>query len=117
MRARTLLVVAPPPALLCVALTPPVPLPENLFDQMRSCHNAATEFLRQYWSAVLPTSAGTLGPSTIAAKNAKAEKMAGYLRLTEGKVNAVINTATIVGVDPERIRAVRRASFFDPMPT
>ena len=84
---------------------------------MRSCHNAATEFLRQYWSAVLPTSAGTLGPSTIAAKNAKAEKMAGYLRLTEGKVNAVINTATIVGVDPERIRAVRRASFFDSMPT
>ena len=32
--------------------------------------------------------------------------MAGYLKLTEGKVAAVVNTATILGIDPRRIRAV-----------
>lgn len=72
---------------------------------MRSCHNAATEFLRQYWSAILPTSAGVLG-STPAIKTARAGKMAQYLMSTEGKVNAVVRTATIAGVDPARVRAV-----------
>lgn len=77
---------------------------------MRSCHNAATEFLRQYWSAVLPTAAGALGAGTnatsAAVKSAKAEKMAGYLRSTDNKVNAVVHTATIAGFDPARVRAV-----------
>jgi len=80
---------------------------------MRSCHNAATEFLRQYWSALLPLPAGALGggPTAIpknkeARDPAKAAKMANYLRSTEKKVEAVVHTATIEGINPERIRAV-----------
>lgn len=87
-------------------------IPDQVLEQMRSCHNAATEFLRQYWSAVLPTPAGALGagtPSTSpAVKAARAAKMAGYLRSTESKVNAVISTAILAGVDPARIRKVGR---------
>ena len=86
------------------------PLPQDILDQMRSCHNAATEFLRQYWSAILPTSALALGAKTTATsestKSVKAEKMAGYLRLTEGKVDAVIQTARIAGADVGRVKAV-----------
>ncbi|RSH88965.1 RNA polymerase II transcription factor B subunit 1 [Saitozyma podzolica] len=85
------------------------PFPDAILEQMRSCHNAATEFLRQYWSAVLPTAAGALGAGTnatsAAVKAAKAEKMAGYLRSTDNKVNAVVHTATIAGFDPARVRA------------
>lgn len=86
------------------------PLPQDVMEQMRSCHNAATEFLRQYWSAVLPAPAGALGAgnasSSTGAKAAKAAKMAGYLRGTAGKVEAVVHIATEAGVDPGRIRAV-----------
>ncbi|KAK4688710.1 transcription initiation factor TFIIH subunit 1, partial [Tremellales sp. Uapishka_1] len=85
------------------------PLPQEILDQMRSCHNAATEFLRQYWSAILPSAPGTLGAGSasysLAAKSAKAAKMAKYLALTEGKINAVVHTATIARVDPARVRA------------
>jgi transcription initiation factor TFIIH subunit 1 len=87
------------------------PFPDAILEQMRSCHNAATEFLRQYWSAVLPTPTGALGAgsntTTAASKAAKAEKMARYLRSTDSKVNAVVHTATIAGFDPARVRAVR----------
>lgn len=82
---------------------------------MRSCHNAATEFLRQFWSAVLPTPPGALGTNANTgsrdpnaaevAKAMKAERMAGYLKLTEGKVEAVVSTARAMGIDPGRVRA------------
>ena len=74
---------------------------------MKSCHNAANEFLRQYWSAILPTQTGALGNPNPAAKGAKAARMAGYLRGMEGKMNAVVHTAVTEGLDPMRIRAVR----------
>jgi transcription initiation factor TFIIH subunit 1 len=74
---------------------------------MTSCHNAANEFLRQYWSAVLPAQAGALGSTSAATKAAKAGKMAGYLRGMEGKINAVVHTAVLTGLDPARVRAVR----------
>lgn len=75
---------------------------------MRSCHNAANEFLRQYWSAVLPTFTGPAGTSTgVAAKVAKAAKMIEYLRKTEPKVEAIVQAGIIAGEDPARIRAVR----------
>jgi len=73
---------------------------------MTSCHNAANEFLRQYWSAVLPAQAGALGSTSAATKAAKAGKMAGYLRGMEGKINAVVHTAVLDGLDPARVRAV-----------
>ncbi|WVF71377.1 hypothetical protein IAT40_006181 [Kwoniella sp. CBS 6097] len=79
------------------------PIPDEIFEQMRSCHNAATEFLRQYWSAILPSQAGTLNSST-PAKEAKAVKMAGYLRNTNAKVEAIVQSGMIMGFDPERIR-------------
>jgi len=73
---------------------------------MTSCHNAANEFLRQYWSAVLPAQIGALGTTSVAAKVAKAGKMAGYLRGMEGKINAVVHTAAADGLDPARVKAV-----------
>ena len=85
-------------------------LPVELLDSMRTCHNAATEFLRQYWSAVLPTSPAALGAGTPgqseSAKAAKAERMANYLKGMEGKLEAVVQLGVAVGVDPGRIRAV-----------
>ncbi|WRT66590.1 uncharacterized protein IL334_003549 [Kwoniella shivajii] len=82
------------------------PFPEQLHEQMRSCHNAASEFLRQYWSAILPTAngIGTLGHSSLQAKEAKAIKMSGYLKSTENKVKAIVETSVILGFDPERVR-------------
>lgn len=86
------------------------PLPATILQQMKSCHNAANEFLRQYWSAILPTQAGALGVSSVAAKQAKAARMAGYLKGMEGKINAVVHTAVTEGVDPMRVRAVSKLS-------
>lgn len=83
------------------------PLPPTILQQMKSCHNAANEFLRQYWSAILPTQVGALGSSSVAAKATKAGRMAGYLKGMEGKINAVVHTAVTEGVDPMRVRAVR----------
>ncbi|WVQ99485.1 hypothetical protein IAU59_006620 [Kwoniella sp. CBS 9459] len=83
------------------------PIPDEIFEQMRSCHNAATEFLRQYWSAILPSQAqaGTLSSSVSAsAKESKALKMAGYLKNTNAKVEAIVQSGIILGFDPERIR-------------
>lgn len=80
------------------------PLPEAILQQMRSCHNAASEFLRQYWSAILPPAPGTLGQPE-PARAARAAKMARYLEGTEGKINAIVTTAEISRVDPERVRA------------
>lgn len=86
------------------------PFPEELLDQMRSCHNAATEFLRQYWSAILPSPLGSLGAGTPsqapAVKVAKATKMAGYLASMESKMNAVVELSFSFQVDPLRVRAV-----------
>ncbi|WWC89097.1 uncharacterized protein L201_004015 [Kwoniella dendrophila CBS 6074] len=81
------------------------PFPEQLHEQMKSCHNAATEFLRQYWSSILPSQLGTLGNSlSKQQKEDKAIKMIGYLKSTENKVKAIIETGVILGFDPERVR-------------
>jgi transcription initiation factor TFIIH subunit 1 len=82
------------------------PLPEEIMQQMRSCHNAASEFLRQYWSAILPPPPGALGGQSAAQRAQRAAKMARYLQGTEGKINAIVTTAEIVRVDPDRVRAV-----------
>ncbi|OCF39290.1 transcription initiation factor TFIIH subunit 1 [Kwoniella heveanensis CBS 569] len=79
------------------------PIPDEIFEQMRSCHNAATEFLRQYWSAILPSQPGALN-SSASAKESKAVKMAGYLKNTNAKVEAIVQSGMIMGFDPERIR-------------
>lgn len=75
--------------------------------QVLTCHNAACEFLRQFWSAALPTPPGVLSPSTPEQKLIKAKKMAGYLALTEEKVAGVVKTAEEAHLgQPERVREV-----------
>ncbi|WWC69962.1 uncharacterized protein I206_103906 [Kwoniella pini CBS 10737] len=81
-----------------------IPIPEQLNEQMKSCHNAATEFLRQYWSAILPSQSQLNSSNIHQSKENKAIKMAGYLKLTENKVKAIIETSVIMGFDPERVK-------------
>jgi transcription initiation factor TFIIH subunit 1 len=82
-------------------------IPEEVFRQMRTCQTAANEFLRQFWSAIYPPSAETLGgPTTLAQKTAKATRMAGYLIKTPEKVAAIIRAAELAGVDRGRVQIV-----------
>lgn len=84
----------------------PADLPQKIVDDMRSCHNAASEFLRQYWAAVLPPAAGALATNqTPAVRAQRAAKMAKYLEGTEGKVEAIVMTAQHEKADPMRVRA------------
>ncbi|KAJ9098251.1 hypothetical protein QFC21_004580 [Naganishia friedmannii] len=87
------------------------PIPEYIMAQVSTCHNAACEFLRQFWSAVLPAPINSLGSSSANSaaaaeqKAAKARKMAGYLRGTARKVDSVVASAVSYGMkDAERVR-------------
>jgi hypothetical protein len=76
-------------------------------SQVLTCHNAHTEFLRQFWSAVLPTPPGTLGAPTPEQKMTKARKMAKFLSLMKEKVDSVVQSAAQdPTVDTERVREV-----------
>lgn len=84
------------------------PIPQAIMSQILTCHNAHTEFLRQFWSAVLPTPAGTLGAPTPEQKMAKARKMAKFLSLMREKVDSVVLSAKQdKTVDSERVQEVR----------
>ncbi|KAJ9110233.1 hypothetical protein QFC19_001636 [Naganishia cerealis] len=89
------------------------PIPEYIMSQVSTCHNAACEFLRQFWSAVLPSPAGSLSSSTTSeVKAAKARKMAAYLRGTGGKVDSVVASAVKAGMkDPQRVREALRPTL------
>ena len=76
---------------------------------MTTCHTAANEFLRQFWSAICPPppeSQRLLAVATPAQRKAKATKMAGYLAKTREKVDALIRAAQAEGVDPKRVEVV-----------
>jgi len=76
-------------------------------SQVLTCHNAHTEFLRQFWSAVLPTPPGTLGAPTPEQKMTKARKMAKFLSLMKEKVDSVVQSAAQdPTVDTDRVREV-----------
>jgi transcription initiation factor TFIIH subunit 1 len=76
-------------------------------NQILSCHNAACEFLRQFWSAVLPNLPGTLGAPTNQQKVDKAKKMVDYLAKTGEKVDGVLKSAIKSGMaDPDRVKEV-----------
>jgi pantoate kinase len=80
-------------------------------SQILTCHNAHTEFLRQFWSAVLPTPPGTLGAPTPEQKMAKARKMAKFLSLMREKVDSVVLSAKRdTTVDAERVQEVCRVA-------
>ncbi|KAL1411616.1 RNA polymerase II transcription factor B subunit 1 [Vanrija albida] len=85
------------------------PIPEGILEQMRICHISTNEFLRQYWSAVLPPPPGSLGAGTggqtPSEREKRAAKMAKYLAGTEGRVNAIVNVAMTERFDPERVRS------------
>ncbi|KDQ57793.1 hypothetical protein JAAARDRAFT_687589 [Jaapia argillacea MUCL 33604] len=80
-------------------------LPPNLFRQMATCQTAANEFLRQYWSSVYPPASElqTLATPTLAQRATKEAKMIGYLVKTHEKVDALVRTARIEGVEPGRV--------------
>ncbi|KAI5452983.1 RNA polymerase II transcription factor B subunit 1 [Naganishia albida] len=82
------------------------PIPDGIMSQASTCHNAACEFLRQFWSAVLPTPQGTLGGAqTPEQKAAKAKKMATFLAGTQKKVESVVASAVNAGMkEPSRVR-------------
>jgi hypothetical protein len=84
-------------------------IPAGMLSQVISCHNATCEFLRQYWTAVLPSPPGALNPAAPAQKSAKAAKMAGYLGKTADKVAALVTTAERSGIDPSRVQVVSTA--------
>ncbi|KAL5507412.1 TFB1 [Sanghuangporus vaninii] len=79
-------------------------IPEELFAQMRTCQTAANEFLRQFWSSVVPASGeGPMSSASPARKAAKAARMAGYLVKTPEKIQAIIEMARSSGVDAGKI--------------
>ncbi|OCB85697.1 hypothetical protein A7U60_g7348 [Sanghuangporus baumii] len=79
-------------------------IPEELFVQMRTCQTAANEFLRQFWSSVVPASGeGPMSSASPAQKAAKAARMAGYLVKTPEKIQAIIEMARSSGVDAGKI--------------
>ncbi|KAL4080260.1 hypothetical protein V8B97DRAFT_1931212 [Scleroderma yunnanense] len=85
-------------------------LPPVLFRQLTTCQTAANEFLRQFWSATYPPP--TDGPSTSffhspAQRAAKTAKMASYLSGTREKVDALVRTAQVEGVDGVVVEVVR----------
>ena len=67
----------------------PLPLdvfPEAFLQQMTSLQASSNEFLRQFWSAVLPAKGGDVSANALATpaqKAGKAERMKGYLMKME----------------------------------
>jgi transcription initiation factor TFIIH subunit 1 len=84
-------------------------IPPELFSQMTTCQTAANEFLRQFWSCMYPPAAEqqALAPATPSQKAAKAAKMIGYLGKTPEKVDALIRTAQVEGIDATKVEIVR----------
>ena len=73
---------------------------------MRSVQTAANEFLRQFWSAIYPSSR-ELAPQTPAQKAQKAARMAGFLHKTPDKVAALVREAAATNVDRRKVEVVR----------
>lgn len=90
-------------------------IPSDVLKQMISTHTATCEFLRQFWSAILPTPPSSVGnvlaSSSPAEKSAKAAKMVRYLGGTAEKADAVIAAAIAGGSDGEKVRIVSPDSF------
>ncbi|GJJ06326.1 hypothetical protein Clacol_000517 [Clathrus columnatus] len=85
-------------------------IPEPLLKQMATCQTAGNEFIRQFWSAVYPSSYET--PNQMAAssiyRQAKLDRMAEYIARTPAKVEALVQEARQSGTDPERVQAALR---------
>ncbi|KAG8985698.1 RNA polymerase II transcription factor B subunit 1, partial [Tulasnella sp. 427] len=80
-------------------------LPHEILEAMTSLQTATSEFLRQFWSAIEPPAPeqGILSASSPEQRQARAEKMIGYLGKTQEKINAILQKARTAGVDANRI--------------
>lgn len=81
---------------------------------MTATQTAANEFLRQFWLTIYPppTDLPTASALNPAQKAAKAVKMIGYLERTQEKVDALVQGAHSLGVDPDKIRIVSSVAFY-----
>ncbi|KIO32239.1 hypothetical protein M407DRAFT_215073 [Tulasnella calospora MUT 4182] len=80
-------------------------LPHELLAEMTSLQTATSEFLRQFWSAIEPPppEQGILSASSPEQRQARAEKMVGYLGKTQEKVNVIVQKARSAGVDGNKV--------------
>lgn len=98
------------------SLSPPLPqklpptrfstdvFPEHFLRQLTTLQSSSNEFLRQFWSAILPPKA-TDAKSTPAARAAKAARMKEYLDKVEEKVQGILKQAR-EGIERDRVEAV-----------
>jgi transcription initiation factor TFIIH subunit 1 len=90
-------------------------IPEAVLRQMISLQSTSNEFLRHFWSSVLPPRAGDISftaKATPVQKAARAQKMISYLEKTPDRLEQILDDASEqMQVDPERIRAVRLVSW------
>ena len=77
---------------------------------MRSCHTAANEFLRQFWSSVFPppSDGNVLAVPSAAQRATKAAKMAGYLIKFPEKIEAIVESAKQMSVDAAKIETAMK---------
>lgn len=80
---------------------------------MTSLQTTTSEFLRQFWSAIEPPppEQGILSASSPEQRQARAEKMVGYLGKTQEKVNVIVQKARSAGVDGNKVIQVRATSL------
>ena len=100
--------------------------PEQVLRSMLSCQASANEFLRHFWSAILPSNPADFGYSASsmaspAQKAGKAIRMIEYLEKTQERVDTVVGQAkNTQGADPTAVKealepcmeAVRKAISF-----
>lgn len=81
--------------------------PEQVLRSMISCQASANEFLRHFWSAVLPAPMGDISAAAMATpqqKAAKASRMIEYLRKTQERVNVVVSDGEKGGADANAVK-------------
>lgn len=100
--------------------------PETVLRSMLSCQASANEFLRHFWSAILPSNPSDFGFSAAsmaapAQKAAKAVRMMEYLEKTQARVDTIVQQSqNVPGTDTVAVRealepcmmAVRKAVAF-----
>lgn len=97
--------------------------PEPVLRSMLSAQTSTNEFLRHFWSAILPPNPNDFSASSASTpvqKAAKVIRMIGYLEKSRDRVESVVGEAEGKGADPIAVRAaleptmeaVRRALAF-----
>jgi transcription initiation factor TFIIH subunit 1 len=85
-------------------------IPEDVLRQMVSCQAAANEFLRHFWTSVLPPRPGDISAAAMATpaqRAAKAQRMMTYMEKTAERVAVVVQKAKQQKVDAARVQQVR----------